>query len=249
MSNQGGRGSTSGPATTAPGESGQTCGQSGCHNGGAFDVAPEIELTDAAGDVVLGYVPGETYTVSLKINHSGLPAGYGFQMVCLTDADNTGVNTFSNFVGDIDDIMLLDRQYVEQKSRLPVDLIPLTWTAPEFGTGDVTFYAAANAVNGNGNSGGDGAGITSTTIVEGGPLSSSDIPSLADISISPNPTADYINIASSESIVAVNIYNTQGQKIISETTDRINVSDLRTGLYIAKVVTGSGEVTRTFVKK
>jgi hypothetical protein len=40
------------------------------------------------------------------------------------------------------------------------------WTAPAAGSGDITFWVAANAVNGNGDNGGDGWNLYSTTISE-----------------------------------------------------------------------------------
>jgi hypothetical protein len=40
------------------------------------------------------------------------------------------------------------------------------WTAPAAGSGDITLWVAGNAVNGNGNNGGDGWNLYSTTISE-----------------------------------------------------------------------------------
>ncbi|NNF20533.1 MAG: hypothetical protein HKN67_01220, partial [Saprospiraceae bacterium] len=79
MSNSGGRGLVGGPATTAPGESGQFCGSTGCHSSGSFSPKLDIVINNSDGEIVNEYIPGEEYTVSVEINAVGNPSRYGFQ--------------------------------------------------------------------------------------------------------------------------------------------------------------------------
>ena len=112
------------------------------------------------------YIPGDDYTVVIDIDHTGNPAGYGFQIVSLQDSDDTGINNFSNFPAQTSDVLINERQYVEHNDRLGSPTIELSWTAPEAGTGDITFYAAGNAVNGNGGTSGDTADTSRFSIRE-----------------------------------------------------------------------------------
>ena len=68
-------------------------------------------------------------------------------------------------------------------------------------------------------------------------------------SIYPNPTSDILNIQTDESITNVTAYNIAGQKVLQASTQTINVSNLKTGVYVLKVETAKGSATLKFVKK
>jgi len=249
MSNQRGRGLAFGPATGAPGESGSTCGQSSCHSSGAFNPSLKVYLSQD-GEHVESYLPGETYSVSLKINHTGLPNGYGFQMVCLEDdTDNNPINNFIDLPNGIGEIFLLDdRQYVEQNGRLPVDSIWMTWVAPERETGDITFYVAANAINNNSSPSGDGAASGSFTFKEAIGLSTKD-QEPQEIITYPNPTTNTINISDNITVQNLVIFNLSGHKLLSQQSDKLDISHLDSGIYILKITDTSGRVTIQLISK
>ncbi len=50
-------------------------------------------------------------------------------------------------------------------------------------------------------------------------------------------------------IKAVKIYDLQGKVVLQDTNDTINVSNLAKGLYIVKIATEEGEVTKKFIKE
>lgn len=236
MSNQRGRAAAFGPATGAPGENNGTCGNSGCHSSGSFDPSLDLFLIDADGAAVDNYTPGETYTVSLKINHTGLPSGYGFQIVCLDDAE-APVNTFSDFPQDVAAVTKINRQYVEQTRRLPVDSIPLTWTAPD--SESVTFYSAANALNGNGNASGDGTADGAFTFEKATGSSTLNLITQS-INIYPNPVTTVLRVESEAMINKVELLQMDGRVIHTTQGLDINMKSYTPGLYLLRMTDEKG---------
>lgn len=246
---QSGYGSGSGNGVTgAPGESGATCGRAGCHASGAFSPSVSVTLTDSDGESVSEYIPDMTYTVSLKINTTGLPGGYGFQMVCLDDTEEMPVNTFSDFPQDVGETTINGRQYVEQFRRLPVDSIAMTWTAPSASTGAVTFYAVGNAVNSNGGPQGDGVATGSFTFTEGEESSTSDIQDL-ELGVFPNPTEDYLNVPNTIQVATMEVMSMDGKLQRTAVSNQVNISDLVSGTYLVSVIDRGNKQYRQIIQK
>ncbi|MEY3399138.1 MAG: hypothetical protein RL220_1732, partial [Bacteroidota bacterium] len=119
----------------------------------------------------------------------GAPAGYGFQMTCLTTPGNVPVAGYSNLGSNVNQVLLTNgvyngRTYLEQPTMSVSNQFNFRWTAPASGTGTVRFYAAGNAVNGNNSSAGDKAGSTTLTVNELLPLAQSSVatnPTCADL--------------------------------------------------------------------
>lgn len=70
------------------------------------------------------------------------------------------------------------------------------------------------------------------------------------INVFPNPATDVLNISSSEEVANVSVLSLDG-KVVSTTNDKqVDVSKLKTGVYIYEVTTVSGEkVINKFMKK
>ena len=69
------------------------------------------------------------------------------------------------------------------------------------------------------------------------------------ITIYPNPTESYINIESFETPIAIIIYNVLGEKVITKTnTNKIDVKDLESGIYIINITNSLGSINKKFVK-
>jgi len=244
MSNSGGRLARGGqPSTTAPGESGQTCGTIGCHFGNTYETDIQLQLTNASGDIVSQYKPGEDYTVSINIGHIGNPGGYGFQIVSLRDSDDTGINNFFGLPAQTQELMSSNRQYVEQSDVLSSDQINIMWTAPEDGTGDITFYAAGNAVNGTGSSGGDTGDTTRVTITEDMTSSVSAITNDFNIVVYPNPAQDQISIVSDFNIKKAYLIDVNGKVIKEISNNNAIISDINNGLYYIKTLSDDGHIS------
>ena len=73
---------------------------------------------------------------------------------------------------------------------------------------------------------------------------------LKDLSIYPNPTADYINILNvKHEIQKVAIFDLTGKQMLSDNKQRINVSKLPSGVYVLSVKTEVGIKTFKFIKQ
>lgn len=70
-----------------------------------------------------------------------------------------------------------------------------------------------------------------------------------EFTIYPNPTSDYLNIQTEDKISEVSIYNIQGKEILKSNLDRIDVSNLTSGIYLIEVKTNSGQSIQKFIKK
>ena len=154
--------------TGAPGSIGTagTCGNAGCHTAGAFDPSLTIELLDGT-DPVSEYMPGKTYTLRItNTPGTGDPSRYGFQAVALNDSDDQAGDW-----GDVGSgkhtVTLSGRDYVEHSAPSPSNTFEMEWIAPDAGAGNVTFYSASIAANGNSSNSGDGVASSTLNIAEG----------------------------------------------------------------------------------
>ncbi|AGC75524.1 fibronectin type III domain protein [Nonlabens dokdonensis DSW-6] len=66
----------------------------------------------------------------------------------------------------------------------------------------------------------------------------------------PNPASNVLNVVSDLAFAKAEIYNLQGQRVITSNEAAIQVADLKTGMYIIKIVTEDGATaTQQFIKK
>ena len=249
MSNSSGRGNVFGQAVSgAPGDSNLTCASSGCHSSGAFSPSAGLTVLDADGNSVSTFIPGETYDITLAVEASGDPAAFGFQMVALS-ADNSPATDWSDIGGNTQVVQIGDRNYIEHDSPSSSNEFNAKWTAPEAGNGDVTFYFSANAVNGNGNPGGDG-GTNSTFVLSELVTSSNDL-SEASISVFPQPALDFVTISGEEIDYEYTLYDIKGQKIEASNftnTTTLDMSELTQGLYFVQLSSGGKTITKKLLK-
>lgn len=133
--------------TGAPGE--PDCTQ--CHTGTPQNGASALQLN--LGGAV-SYIPGNIYTITLNLTDAS--AKNGFQ---LTVRDN--LNTTAGVLVATDGVNTqkqssASKEYITHKTAgTPLSSWSFQWTAPAAGTGDVTFYIAANKSNAMNNTAGD----------------------------------------------------------------------------------------------
>ena len=251
MSNGIGRGTATGNgAAGAPGD-GQTCSSSNCHKSGPFGTDVKLTLTKDGAEVT-EYTPGESYFVSVDVETSmGSPARYGFQMTALSSSDDSGAGTFSELSTNSKALTFGDRTYLEHTSPSSSSMFTSTWTAPEAGTGNINFYVAGNAVNGNGGPSGDDANNKIITISESG-TSGLSILNSDDIKIYPNPIGNVIKIDSDiKQAMSYDIMSISGVIMSrgSLSNASIDVSDLQSGLYIIRIMGSDFEYTQKILKR
>ncbi len=151
--------------TGAPGSQ-NTC--QSCHVNGNFGPQAAMFLIDEQGVVVNEYLPGRIYILQTVVTANGNPAGYGAHGTAVF-ADGSNAGTFND--QDNDDYIYLDnvsgRHIFEQNELSPANTFEVEWVAPETGAGEVGFFVATIAANGNGQSSGDAFSGAQLTMTEG----------------------------------------------------------------------------------
>ena len=157
--------------TGAPGE--QTCVNT-CHNSFALNSGPG-SITLSSPDLVnWTYAPGETYSLELTIEQTGI----GLFGMGLGVLDASGANAGQLIITDPGSTQLKSAVVLGNVRTNVVHTLngggglgsktfTFAWTAPATDIGPVTFYYAGNAANGNGNDSGDRIYTGSQVVVPG----------------------------------------------------------------------------------
>lgn len=93
---------------------------------------------------------------------------------------------------------------------------------------------------------------TSIIALHGGvALSTNDFELNNSISVFPNPVKDILNVSSTDNatVTSLKIYDLQGKLIAETTNNYMNTSNLSAGLYVVKIVTDQGQLTKKFIKE
>lgn len=263
MSHSGGRAATQNQGSTgAPGD-GTTCSSSSCHGNSAVAVDLTIAVTDSNSDpVTTDYIAGETYTVTVTVNHLGgsTPSAFGYQLVALTDSDDESTESFANPGSNVQiaTASTTGRMYAEHNApSVNNNEFVVEWTAPAAGAGSVTFYAAGNGVNNDGGTGGDGGNETSLTLGEFISTNVDEVAEKWELNLFPNPVADNINLRGNSSFdgaFTVTIVDVAGRAVASrQVTSQggqmsIPSASLTTGNYTLMLQNDEGTAVIKFAK-
>jgi len=155
-----------GGKTGSPGDNGVTCTQ--CHNSFSAQEQPGWITSTIPAD---GYTPGETYTITATGTYAGV-VRFGFELTAEDDAGNkTGTFIITDAVRT--QMSPTNASVTHTANGITPsgdsNTWSMDWTAPDAGEGTVTFYAAFNAANGNGNTGGDHIFTSSLSVNESVP--------------------------------------------------------------------------------
>jgi hypothetical protein len=135
----------------SPGDSNANCTQ--CHSGATNSASGWISTNVP----VQGYTPGQTYAITVTGTHSGV-VKFGFELTAETTA---GAKTGTFAITDATRTKLTNQnKAVTHKSAGTTPSgntasWSVNWTAPATDVGQIRFYSAFNAANGNGNNSGD----------------------------------------------------------------------------------------------
>lgn len=155
----------------------QTCAQSGCHSDAQVipNAIANTTLVFSASDTT--YIPGQSYTLTLKAKGSGSnpTTKFGFELVALSDKDslNAGQFTITETLRTqiINHLQGMNNRasVTHQSAGTPALSSNYTewsfkWTAPPVNEGPVTFYFATNVTNDNGSETGDRIYLSSLTV-------------------------------------------------------------------------------------
>lgn len=148
--------------TGAPGEG--TC--AGCH--GNASPPPTISLTQNGQPLTIYTPGGSPVTLTLTVSHPSLTL-YGFQLTVLSaqpgqeNVPNQGLSTGGN-PGITLQTGADGRRYIAHQGVSTTGTWTFEWTPPATDVGPITWYIAANAVNGNGSTSGDAPGTATITL-------------------------------------------------------------------------------------
>ena len=214
-------GGSPGGKTDSPND-GASC--TGCHYAGVGTGA-----TITTNIPANGYTPNQVYTITADISHSGINK-FGFEITAEKNSGNTKTGSF--LVTNSAEMKFANNNTaITHKSGGTSGNGSRTWTmdweAPSTGTGDVTFYGAFIAANGNGNNMGDNYHSTNLTISE------AVVNSISDLSLE----NDFIFNSATKNIESINsvlVYDISGKLVLSTNEKLTSISHLNKGIYILK---------------
>ena len=207
---------------------GSTCTM--CHSGtlnsgqGSFNISSDIPST--------GYVPGETYTISVQGAHPSYTK-YGFELTAESSVGKVGGFTITN---SSQTKLTNNNKSVTHKSTGTLGSATKTWTvdwiAPNAGQITVDFYLAGMAANGNTTNSGDEVYTTTYSANEEVSVSVDELENNLNIYINNND----IIIEGDQFLQSIAVYDITGKKIFSSKNfslpTKINSSEFKSGIYI-----------------
>jgi len=233
---------TSGPPagyTGSPGD-GRSC--TACHsNSGNF--SPSVNLThDIPAE---GYVPGQTYNLTLSISSSA--SKHGFQMTA-EDGNHAKTGTFRSAGSDTQ--AASGGQYIEHTSGgTSSSSWTFQWIAPSDGAGTVTFYAALNAANADNNTTGDRIVLFDQAVQQ----TAVRPQHLAGIRVFPNPVEKYLyfDIRSGGNPDVIRLLDASGKilRIFSEFSGGLDMRSYPAGIYYVEIYRSGKKGMYRIVKK
>lgn len=236
-----------GGMTSSPGDNNLNCTQ--CHGGTALAQSGWISTNIPAN----GYIPGQTYTISTTLTHAG--AGrYGFE---LTAENNAAMKVGTFALTNTTETKLTNagkavtHAFAGTTGAGGAKTWSFSWQAPAAGTGNVTFFAAYNAANGNGTTSGDVIYTSSLLVQEDIATGMPKISASTTFNVYPNPASDKLYVARSESMqgLTFRISDISGRIWVTNallgTKNEIEVRHLPKGIYFLTV--GDSESRRVVI--
>lgn len=235
MSSSGGR---SEGRSGSPGDGGATC--AACHSGGNFNAS--VEITSNIPDT--GYLLNTDYTIN--VNTTSSATTHGFQLTAESNS-NTKIGTFTAGSGSR---TVNSSKSVTQSSPSTSGDWSFTWRSPATDLGNVTFYAAVNAANGNGGTSGDQVVTTNTSSPSLSVLEANRL----EFTLYPNPASERLTIQlpAESNKATVQLYDYTGKLALKQqiTTENngVDVNNLSKGIYIIKLISDKKIGSRKFIK-
>lgn len=242
-----------GAKTGSPAD-GATCTQ--CHTGTSNAVEGWITSDIPA----TGYMPGETYTITATGSHAAV-VKFGFEV---TAEDNTDAKTGTFIITNSAENILTNNDaavtHHSDGTNPTADMRTwaFDWTAPAESTGDVTFYGAFNATNGNNATSGDVVYTSSYAVMEHAVGVNELGQQELEVNLYPNPFTDYIRVSMTDKenqVSSIQLFNQAGSMVkqinVSSNSNewRMDVNELNAGLYFVVLETKDNtKVSKSIIK-
>lgn len=206
----------------SPGDNNQTC--TACHTGTAVVQSGWISSNIPAA----GYTPGSTYQITLNGTHSGV-SKFGFE---LTAENGSGqkVGTFTITEAGRTKLTNQNKAVTHTSGGTAPSggavIWTMNWTAPATDIGQVRFYAALNAANGNGNTSGDVIYRTSLFVNAAAPAALASVdPSQASQGSNPTLTITGTNTSWTGTSPSVRLRKSGTSNLINATSTAVNSNE------------------------
>lgn len=237
-------GGSPGKRTGSPSDGSSCATNGGCHGPKTPENLEMISTTIPE----TGYVPGAEYEVIISASKMNINR-YGFEIV---SENNSGVGV-GEFM-DNTDVNATNNRATHKFGSINGaggKTWTITWKAPAAGTGEVKFYVAVLAANGNGTTSGDNVLLDNVNVTEG--QSTASVTSLSNLQLTlfPNPASNILHISGyNDDSSVLTILNNEGKKVIRQNfQDRIDVSMLEAGVYYLQLESTNLVVKRQFIKQ
>ncbi len=242
------KGAPAGRAGDPPNEI--TCATSGCHND--FDLNSgngSLKITVMQdGEEVTTYKPNSTYTIKLELEDPNMNSA-GFQITAQRTDNNDATGSFelanqTKFAGSGNDYLTHSDTFKDISNQTKT--WNLTWEAPDQGVGEIKFYAAGNAANGQDNSSGDYIYSAEQGLDFGASSVTKENAIKNKLKVYPNPVSETINIQfpkAQQNNYRVTIQDIKGQVIdhfpetlVKNPSVSINIPDgIEEGFYLLRL--------------
>ncbi len=250
--------------TGSPVDQSTTC--NACHGGGNYGASASLQVLDSIGTTaVTKYELGRQYTIRLTIAvANGTPTGYGFNMIDLRQSNNVNVKGFLPTAQQtagiaINTITATGNVYAEHSSRQTAKIFNVKWKAPSTNLGNIVFYAAANAVDGNSDSSNDSP--TAGTSVQLSPATTgiNELAEHINIQLSPNPTPSHVWVSIDSKMskaLKIQVTDMSGRTVVSENWSvavgqnqrLLDMNGFAKGAYMVQVVDNQNIVSKKILK-
>ncbi|HEY8559185.1 MAG TPA: choice-of-anchor V domain-containing protein [Pyrinomonadaceae bacterium] len=248
--------SASGPSashTGAPGEA--TC--TSCHT--------DFALNSGTGNITItgvpaNYMPNQQFQITVRTSQVGATI-YGFQLTAL-DAQGGKVGTYALPSQMPARLQVVDgfvggnlREYVEHTvdgiipQQFDFNTWTFTWTAPAARVGKISFYAAGNAANSDGNISGDYIYTTSDAALAGSANATFDADERSDFSVWRPSTGEWYSLNTVNNGFQSQPFGQAGDKIVPGDYDGDGKTDYgifrpSTGFWYVQKSTGGYIITQ-----
>jgi hypothetical protein len=237
-----------GNKTNSPGDGGN-CTQ--CHSG-TLNPGSANAVISSSG-LLNGYTPGQTYTISAAITGT-TSSKIGFEVTSEKDIDDAKIGTIiitdaTRTKSIVSGTAITHNSSAGSVATSGSNAWSFDWTAPNAGTGSVTFYGAFNATNSSGTVGGDQVYTSSFSVIENIGTGIEQLNSLSTVFIYPNPASNYIQLSSIRGIESIEILNLSGAKVLQERSSlkKIDIEGLTPGVYFVKLKTKNNEAIKKLI--
>ena len=190
-----------------------------------------------------------TYTCSYRVRKVNANVGNDDKVLVFKVQSNAGGNNGAFQPATVGTGGYLDNDAFKVK-RSTLSTSEYKSASFEFTTGADTGYYLAIALQGDA----DGSPVLLDEIsIIAGALSNKEFKADNNFSFAPNPTNNFVNLSASKNIQKVEFYNLLGQNALSAPVNglrkEVNISNLKSGIYLMKVTIDNAVGTYKIIKK